>query len=327
MYIVADSLDDVLQKIFPRLLRSTTQIKPTKGEAREIAGAVIKLRNPRIRLSRTDNRGVLFSCLGEWLWYMSGTNSLKFISYYVKKYAEFSDDNKTIHGGYGPRLFGEGKHDQIHRIIELLQRKQDSRQAVVQIFDSSDILVDHKDVPCTCTLQFMVRNRRLNLIASMRSNDAYLGLPHDFFAFTMLQELIARSLDLELGYYKHFVGSLHLYKTDEKKATQYLTEGWQQKVAMPPMPYGNPWPSMKKVLKFESSLRNGGQADLDHSGLDPYWIDILRLLEIFSLTKFTKEETHRSLVSKLRSDVYAPYLRKHLEKGLNQSAQLIIPSI
>jgi len=40
-------------------------------------------------------------------------------------------------------------------------------------------------------MQFMVRRRRLHLLTNMRSNDAFIGLPHDIFAFTMLQEIMA----------------------------------------------------------------------------------------------------------------------------------------
>ena len=60
----------------------------------------------------------------------------------------------------------------------------------------------------------------------MRLNDALVGLPHDVFCFTMLQEIVARSLSVELGGYKHAVGSLHLYKTHVDAAHQFLEEGW-----------------------------------------------------------------------------------------------------
>ena len=65
--------------------------------------------------------------------------------------------------------------------------------------------------PCTCTLQFLARGVKLDLIVYMRSNDVIKGLPHDIFCFTMLQEIAARRLSLEPGIYKHCVGSLHLY--------------------------------------------------------------------------------------------------------------------
>ena len=59
----------------------------------------------------------------------------------------------------------------------------------------------------------------------MRSNDAFKGLPHDVFCFTMLQEIFARTLGVHVGVYKHAVGSLHLYDKDRQKANQYLKEG------------------------------------------------------------------------------------------------------
>src|SRR5690606_18825384 len=135
----------------------------------------------------------------ELLWYLSGSNKLDFICYYLRHYKKFSDDGKTIHGGYGPRLFDLRGNNQIENIISLLRRKRDSRQAVIQLFDANDLAEEHKDIPCTCTLQFLVRQDRLHLVTSMRSNDAFWGLPHDIFSFTMLQEIMARSLDLEIG--------------------------------------------------------------------------------------------------------------------------------
>jgi thymidylate synthase len=48
-------------------------------------------------------------------------------------------------------------------------------------------------------MQFIVRREELHLFVCMRSNDAFMGLPHDVFAFTMLQELVARLIGCELG--------------------------------------------------------------------------------------------------------------------------------
>ena len=83
----------------------------------------------------------------------------------------------------------------------------------------------------------------------MRSNDSYIGLPHDFFAFTMIQEIVARTLDCGLGAYKHFVGSLHLYEDDLDSAQGYINEGLQPTTAaMPAMPRGDPWKVIDVLL-------------------------------------------------------------------------------
>jgi thymidylate synthase len=217
-YIEASSLDDLLKLSYELLLARGSTIHPSKGEAREVTGVVLELSNSRARLSQSAERGKMISALGELCWYLSGGNSGRFMDYYIKNYSRKNADDPdseecTVNGGYGPRIFGEPPN-QFETVRDILRKKPDSRQAVIQIFLSKDIKEDHKDVPCTCSLQFMIRDGKLQLIVYMRSNDAYLGLPHDVFCFTMLQEIMARYLEIEPGVYKHMVGSFHLYSDD-----------------------------------------------------------------------------------------------------------------
>ena len=249
-----------------------------------------------------------FSALGELFWYLAKTKDLPFISYYLPAYRKYSDDGRTIHGGYGPRLFDMRGNNQVANVLTLLKRHPDSRRAVIQLFDAGDIARERKDVPCTCTLQFLIRAGRLKMFTSMRSNDAFLGLPHDVFAFTMLQEILARSLRIEPGAYKHFVGSLHLYDTDRALAKGYLAEGWQSKVRMPAMPVANPWPSIGAVLKAERALRHGQHVNLRALRLDQYWQDLVRLLQIYRGFKNRKPNEIARLKGEMSVSVYDPYI-------------------
>ncbi|MCY1231325.1 Thymidylate synthase 1 [Variovorax boronicumulans] len=312
MYLAADSLDDLLIKVYKQILARGTAIRPSKGPAREISGMLLKLSAPRVRLSRSESRGLLFSCLGELLWILAGTKRLDFIQHYIPSYHEFSDDGKTIFGAYGPRLFGKSPNDQVHRVIKLLGEKRDSRQAVLQLFDRTDTLVPHCDIPCTCTLQFLVRDGRLHLLTSMRSNDAWLGLPHDVFTFTMLQELVARSLGIELGEYKHAVGSLHLYDEHHDKALRFLNEGWQTHRPMPPMPKGDPWAAVKNLLEFEKKVRTDrDDVPVPHDTMDTYWADLATLLAIYKagLAPNNQPEIKR-LKRRIQDDVYSTYIKR-----------------
>ena len=312
MYVQADSLDDLLAKVYRQLLKRGVRIVPTKGPAREIYGALLKLSAPRLRLSRSESRGKLFSCLGELLWILAGSKALDFITHYIADYKDSSDDGLTVYGAYGPRMFGKGPYNQLQHVISLLRTKPDSRQAVVQLFDRNDILKPHKDIPCTCTLQFAIRDGRLTLLASMRSNDAWLGLPHDVFAFTMIQELVARSLGIELGEYKHSIGSLHLYERDEKKAIRYLDEGWQRGRSMPPMPKGDPWQAVSALLEFEENVRLGTAVDLAlRDSMDPYWADLATLLMIYQASR-AKAAGYQNEIKRLKrsmqDDGYSMYI-------------------
>ena len=301
--LTADTLDDLLLKVFPKVLRNGERVKASKGWNRELSGVVLELTNPLARLSWTETKGTVFSCLGETLWYLARSNELQFIRYYISMYGKFAELDGTIHGAYGPRLFGmRAGVNQIDNVIKLLRRKPTSRQAVVQLFNAEDLLKDYSDIPCTCTMQFFVRKGSLHMVVHMRSNDAFLGLPHDIFAFTFIQELVARSLDLRLGTYKHMVGSLHVYDVDKQKVSEFLKEGYQSRISMPRMPSGDPWPNLKKLINVESRIRQGIHVRVDRYEVPRYWADLMRLLQVFALNKARKST--RSIRSAMASPVY-----------------------
>jgi thymidylate synthase len=312
MYFSAKTIDDLLHAAFRKLLKSKSIVEASRGSMTELTGVLFELTNPRARLSRTETKGRLFSCLGELFWYLAATDDLAFIHHYLSHYAEESDDGCTVYGAYGPRLFSMRGNDQIANVIKLLKERKTSRRAVIQLFDAGDIAEHHKGIPCTCTLQLMVRNGRLIMFTSMRSNDVFLGLPYDVFVFTMLQEILARTLGVEIGTYKHAVGSLHLYEKNRKAAKQYLDEGWQETVAMPPMPLGDPWPALHSLLKVESEIRQGEISDVASLGLDDYWADLVRLLQIFRCRKDKNKAEITKLRKNVSSPIYDTYVRGRL---------------
>lgn len=319
MYLSAETLDDLLFKVYRRLLRKrgSSDIEPTKGPATEITGVLLQIKNPRARLSRTEKKNTLFSCLGEFLWYLARTDKLDFIQYYIERYQEYSDDGKTIYGAYGPRLFGiNGGINQVQNVIETLKASNSSRRAVIQLFRGEDLADNlqnrRKDLPCTCTLQFTVRNHQLHAMVMMRSNDVYMGLPHDVFAFTMLQELIARSLGIEVGVYKHAVGSLHLYTRNTKAIQDYLDEGIQERIPMPPMPAGDPWHSVKRLLLAERTIRRGKSPSFEN--LDPYWSDLVRLLEVFRYSRDSAKGAQRKRITEIKKQMDSSVYDTHILK-------------
>lgn len=316
-YFTGNTIDDVMHHAIKAILKKGEKIRPTKGGpkgALELIGALLEVTNPRARLSRTETRGKSYSCLGELCWYLAGSNELSFIEYYISLYRK-SADRGRVFGGYGPRLLNWRGINQLENVINLLKKKRDSRQAVIQLFDRHDILRKHKDIPCTCTLQFLRRHDKLHMVTNMRSNDAYKGLAHDIFCFTMLQEIVARSLSIDVGTYKHAVGSLHLYIADRIRAQQFLNEGWQPtiNVAMPRMPIGDPWRSIKLLLDVESRIRTTGTFDdgiLD--AVDPYWADLMRLLQIFRYKTHPNRKKIEELRQGIASSVYLSFIDKVL---------------
>lgn len=280
MFTVSEaSIDDLMNVVLRRTIDEGAHINPRKGAAREIVGAVLELQDPRSRVSRSQTRSALFSALGELVWYLSGHDDVAQIAHYIRMYEKLGV-NGRIEGGYGPRLFGPT--GQVPKLIDDLKSHQDSRQAVVQLFAASD-LGNEKDVPCTCTLQFLLRDGALHLVVHMRSNDVFLGLPHDIFCFTMIQELVARSVGAELGRYVHMVGSLHIYDERIGDAERFLLEGWHTAYPMPSMPDGDPWTGVSALIDAEERIRGGSFDARNLSDRPTYWDDLIKVLLAFRI--------------------------------------------
>ena len=206
MYLASDNIDDLLRRVLQQLLSkndATQALAATRGSFKEKCGVLLKLRRPRSRLSRTELRGKIFSPLGELFWYLAGSNDSDFISYYAAKYKDEAESDGTVYGAYGPRMLKNDGINQIDSVVSLLNNSRSSRRAVIQLFDAKDIAgpIRYNDIPCTCSMQFLIRDERLHMYTTMRSNDAFIGLSHDIFTFTMLQELIARRTNTKLGEY------------------------------------------------------------------------------------------------------------------------------
>lgn len=317
MFIEKNSLDDIVTDLLQQIRNHGVEQHNKKGKNKEILGVYIKLTNPLNRISTSFAKSIFVSPIGEFLWYMSGSDQLSFIEYYIPNYPEFSNNKKTLNGAYGARLFNKENilADQVRNVIKLLKEKRNTRQAVIQIFDKNDLLIPgNLDIPCTCTLQFFIRENKLSLFVTMRSNDVYVGLPHDIFCFTMLQEIISKELGTELGDYNHFITSCHYYMKDDKKVNRYLSEGLQtSKTQMKPMPNDTDLKMIEMILKYEMKIRTEENFDIDSLQIDYYWKDLLYILKIFSLSKKIKNKGDlkneiKKLLPRLDNENYKIYL-------------------
>jgi thymidylate synthase len=153
--------------------------------------------------------------IAEAAWILSGSNDISFPVKYMKIYETFSDNKVIMSGAYGPAIFR-----QMHYVLDTLHGDIDSRQAVLTIWTERP--QQSKDIPCTVSLQFIVRDAKLHCIANMRSSDVYLGLPYDIFVFSMIATNIANNLGVDLGYLTWQAGSAHVYNRDYENAANCL---------------------------------------------------------------------------------------------------------
>ena len=151
--------------------------------------------------------------VSEWLWILLGRNDLKTVARFNSKMAEFSDDGFTLSGAYGPPFAA-----QLPYVVGKLKDDRESRQAVMTLWRPDP--EPSKDQPCTVSLQYLIRNNEITVVASMRSSDAWLGLPYDAFVFTQLANWVRALVDpsIEMGRLILSLGSSHLYEDDIERA-------------------------------------------------------------------------------------------------------------
>jgi len=150
-------------------------------------------------------------------WTITGSNRLDQSESVKQTLMKWSADTIYLKGAYGP-----GFVTQMPYILEILRNQPSSRQAVISIWAPNPR--DPNDLPCTLTLQFLVRDKLLHCIVNMRSSDVYLGLPNDMFVFTMMaacvliESQLADSDGVKLGTCFVNAGSRHLYETNRTQA-------------------------------------------------------------------------------------------------------------
>lgn len=207
-----DSVAEFYNLISDSILGVET-IDSRNGPVKEILCPNILIKNPRNRMAFNPIRKWNLSyAMIEAIMLFQNVNDLKFFSYQNKNMVNYSDDGLTLYGAYGSRVA-----QYIPDIINKLINDKNSRQASITVLQNYDVAKNTKDMPCTLSLQFLVRDNQLNMIVNMRSNDIFLGLPYDIFMFTTMQEIMFNTLKdfisgLKLGWYLHRPASLHLYQ-------------------------------------------------------------------------------------------------------------------
>lgn len=206
----SETLDDIYPDIIEKILTESFDNSPRGMKTKDIGLTVINISKPYLRFLSNKNRKINpYFLFAEFLWIMTQQNRVDMVGFYNKKMYDFSDDGRTLYGAYGPRLM-----KQIPPIINKIRMDPNTRQAVVTIYRANDQLVATKDFPCNVMLHFVPRNGELSLHTYVRSQDVYLGLPYDFYHWSLLLEMVAVECGLQMGSISHICGSLHGYERD-----------------------------------------------------------------------------------------------------------------
>lgn len=280
---VFENIDEAQLYLYRQLLSCGEKISTRDMNTLELFPVYFSIKNPRARITTLKGRNWKFApALGEVVWHLSGSKDVGFISEYLSNWKNFSEDKQQITGScYGFKMFEKDSltgRSRWNDIVNLLRNDRYSRRAVISLLDPSEEIDSYKlDISCTISLQFLVRNEKLDLIVNMRSNDLVWGLPYDFFLFSYLQEFMAAELEIQLGNYHHFTASLHLYEKHFELAKRVIERNsGSLGLIMPKVPNG----AFDVLVQGEQKLRSGEMKleELSLSEMNGYWKDLLKVL-------------------------------------------------
>lgn len=200
--------------------------QPRGRKCNESIGTTIKILEPQNCLMWSNIRRLSPIYLAkEYMWYLNGDRKVENAPSSVWKGLanEEGADKGLVNSNYGAYIFGQkdNKYPELNvfdATVKLLKEDPDSRQAIWQI-----PIMSHrqdKDTPCTSSIHFLLRDNKLYCTVYMRSCDIWFGMPNDVTQFIMWQMMLAKALNVELGWYRHVFGSLHTYEENFIKDTE-----------------------------------------------------------------------------------------------------------
>ena len=223
-----DNANDLYLWLLKELLETPVSAAPRGMQIHEQLCARLVLTDVRNSVITWPGRKLNYHFMvAEALWMMLGRNDTEMIGHYCQDIVKFSDDGQTFFGAYGPPLLAQRDY-----IKDKLKADSDSRQAVVTLWRQSP--PETKDVPCTVAIQFLVRDGKLHGIFTMRSSDAWLGIPYDVFNFSLIINAMAGEIGVEPGSLMLQLGSSHLYARNREAAYEMLNTTVQATMTDPP---------------------------------------------------------------------------------------------
>lgn len=124
--------------------------------------------------------------------------------------------------------------NQLVLVKKELRRNPASTRAVITIRDPEDFNLD--DPPCLQSIQFMIRNGRLDMYVMFRSNDAWNAFYMNAWGLMALQREMARKLCVKPGKYVHTANSFHVYARDfdkfESAVLRILSWNWKVNIQL-----------------------------------------------------------------------------------------------
>lgn len=109
---------------------------------------------------------------------------------------------------------------------------------------------------CHTGFQCVVRNGKLNLVFSMRSNDLFLGNPYNFSSYSLLCHILAQLTGLEVGEVVYFGTDVHLYSNHIDQIKEQLSRELVEELPQIKMPKFNTLEELLSLTGKDFIIKN-----------------------------------------------------------------------
>lgn len=281
------SLQKSYRGVLDKIVRDSHETSPRGLKTYDAGHTTIKITNPALpQLPVETGRGVNIDIAAvEAIQLIAGKGMHDLVLKIAPQFERYTnvigtgDDGEPMvrrfHGNYGDRMRTNAFHEcgsnewhnsWIECAVYKIKNDRDTRQAVVNIWDNNrdNTNPDANDYPCTVAIGFRIFRGALDMHVTMRSNDAWLGLPIDVFQFNQCHWTVANMLCVPLGKYYHTAWSMHVYANDYEKIERVRNRSTLSNIQLP---YGF------------TSVANAGfilcEAVRDYSASERWYVDRL----------------------------------------------------
>lgn len=154
---------------------------------------------------------------GELAWYLSGSKEVEDIVKYSKFWDKIKNEDDTVNSNYGYLVFYKANRDfrtPYQWCLDKLRQDKNTRKAVMLYNDRDYFYEENKDLICTQLQHFFIRHNKLISFVYLRSSDAIKGLTYDIPWWSIVQQQLAKDLNIQFGEIIVTIGSSHIYKSD-----------------------------------------------------------------------------------------------------------------
>ncbi|HLD91034.1 MAG TPA: thymidylate synthase [Patescibacteria group bacterium] len=313
-------LKDVVSKFksLDKSIESTNSknVNTIKSELLELPHWFFSIKNPAQTIFNIDTYKTI-------PWWMIGEILSEFLNLnppIMSKYRPdlIEDSYKLTRQGTAEYMYGSrwSEHNQIENVRQKLAKNPTTKRALIQTWMPYDTNLDREDVPCNINYMFLGRDNKLDMTATIRSNDLLRGAKYDYYLAAFMQQSMASWCGLEVGQLYFLINSLHVYKKDFSKLEK-LTEEVNASTTIVDLKLDKNlnveqyWKDLRHIKKCEDASYAGGFEYYEKNVNDISYSLFRDFARIFGIrnAKFRKEEKkQQQYIKELENDEVKKWL-------------------